>query len=299
MFKYIMEKFVLGTAQLGLNYGITNIVGKPTKDQSIEIIKYAIENNIKQFDTAREYGESENLLSHASNFNTTIITKLSKFSVNISQKEIVNHTINSIEKSCLNLKINTIDILLLHSYEQYKNKTIWKTLTELKKKNKINKLGVSVYTVSEAIDCLNDSLVEHIQIPFNLLDNQWDNIDFLNLINKRKNITIHVRSIFLQGILINNKQCWPKNVDSEIYINKIENLASKLNLSKIELCISYVKSMTWINGIIIGVETLEQLKNNIDLFINTRLLNSDEILLVQNIFNNIPNVVTDPRLWIK
>jgi len=294
-----MEQFVLGTAQLGLNYGITNIVGKPTKDQSIEIIKYAIENNIKQFDTAREYGESENLLSHASNFNTTIITKLSKFSVNISQKEIVNHTINSIEKSCLNLKINTIDILLLHSYEQYKNKTIWKTLTELKKKNKINKLGVSVYTVSEAIDCLNDSLVEHIQIPFNLLDNQWDNIDFLNLINKRKNITIHVRSIFLQGILINNKEYWPKNVDSEIYINKIENLASKLNLSKIELCISYVKSMTWINGIIIGVETLEQLKNNIDLFINTRLLNSDEILLVQNIFNNIPNVVTDPRLWIK
>ena len=294
-----MEQFVLGTAQLGLNYGITNIVGKPTKDQSIEIIKYAIENNIKQFDTAREYGESENLLSHASNFNTTIITKLSKFSVNISQKEIVNHTINSIEKSCLNLKINTIDILLLHSYEQYKNKKSWKTLTELKKKNKINKLGVSVYTVSEAIDCLNDSLVEHIQIPFNLLDNQWDNIDFLNLINKRKNITIHVRSIFLQGILINNKEYWPKNVDSEIYINKIENLASKLNLSKIELCISYVKSMTWINGIIIGVETLEQLKNNIDLFINTRLLNSDEILLVQNIFNNIPNVVTDPRLWIK
>lgn len=294
-----MEKFVLGTAQLALNYGITNIVGKPTKDQSIEIIKYAIENNIKHFDTAREYGESENLLSHASNFNTTIITKLSKFSVNISQKEIVNHTINSIEKSCLNLKINTIDILLLHSYEQYKNKTIWKTLTELKKKNKINKLGVSVYTVSEAMDCLNDSLVEHIQIPFNLLDNQWDNIDFLNLTNKRKNITIHVRSIFLQGILINNKEYWPKNVDSEIYINKIENLASKLNLSKIELCISYVKSMTWINGIIIGVETLEQLKNNIDLFTNTRLLTSDEILLVQNTFKNVNNTLIDPRLWKK
>jgi aryl-alcohol dehydrogenase-like predicted oxidoreductase len=57
--------------------------------------------------------------------------------------------------------------------------------------------------------------------------------------------------------------------------------------------------MAWINGIIIGVETLEQLKNNIDLFINTRLLTSDEILLVQNTFKNVNNTLTDPRLWNK
>jgi len=291
-----MNKFVLGTVQLGINYGITNKTGKPTEKQSIEIIKYAIENNINTFDTANEYGESEKLLSRTEDFNTTIITKLAKFPVNISEKEIINNTISSIEKSCQNLKIDKINTLLLHSYEQYKNKIIWKTLNKLKENNKINKLGVSVYTVNEAIECLRDDLVEHIQIPFNILDNQWNN--FENLINK-KNITIHVRSIFLQGILINNKEYWPKNIDAEVYTSKIEKLAYKLNLSKIELCISYAKSMTWINGIIIGVETLEQLKNNIDLFINTRLLTSDEILLIQNTFNNVDNKITDPRLWKK
>ena len=55
-----MNKFVLGTVQLGINYGITNKTGKPTEKQSIKIIKYAIENNINTFDTANEYGESEN-----------------------------------------------------------------------------------------------------------------------------------------------------------------------------------------------------------------------------------------------
>lgn len=291
-----MNNFVLGTVQLGLNYGITNKTGKPSEKQSIEIIKYAIKNNINTFDTANEYGESEKLLSYTKDFNTTIITKLAKFPVNISEKEIINNTISSINKSCQNLKIDKINTLLLHSYEQYKNKIIWKTLNELKENNKINKLGVSVYTVSEAIECLHDDLVEHIQIPFNILDNQWNNFD--NLINK-KNITIHVRSIFLQGILISNKEYWPKNIDAEVYTSKIEKLAYKLNLSKIELCISYAKSMAWINGIIIGVETLEQLKNNIDLFINTRLLTSDEILLVQNTFKNVNNTLTDPRLWNK
>ena len=185
--------------------------------------------------------------------------------------------------------------MLAHSYEQYKNKIIWKTLKELKKNNKINKLGVSVYTLSEAIDCLKDDSVEHLQIPINLLDAQWNN--FGNLIER--NITIHARSIFLQGILINDIKYWPKNTNSKFYIDKIDQLVNKFQLSKIELCIAYIKSLDWINGIIIGLETLEQLKNNIDLFNKTRLLNYEEIKLINKIFNNTPNTITDPRLWIK
>jgi len=47
-----MIDLVIGTAQLGLTYGKTNITGKPTSELSKQIIKYAIDNNIKTFDTA-------------------------------------------------------------------------------------------------------------------------------------------------------------------------------------------------------------------------------------------------------
>ena len=55
-------KIILGTAQLGLDYGFTNNSGKPKLNKSLEIIKYALDNNINTFDTARAYGDSENIL---------------------------------------------------------------------------------------------------------------------------------------------------------------------------------------------------------------------------------------------
>ena len=58
-------QLVLGTAQLGLNYGITNSDGKPKLEQSLEIITYALDNGINVFDTARAYGDSEHIIGLA------------------------------------------------------------------------------------------------------------------------------------------------------------------------------------------------------------------------------------------
>ena len=53
------NKLVLGTAQLGLNYGIANKSGKPAENKVFEIMKYAVENGMSYFDTAYSYGDSE------------------------------------------------------------------------------------------------------------------------------------------------------------------------------------------------------------------------------------------------
>ena len=76
-----MDRLVLGTAQLGLEYGHTNITSMPTAIQALSIINYALEKGIKTFDTARIYGTAENLLGRIKpNDIITIITKLNKFS---------------------------------------------------------------------------------------------------------------------------------------------------------------------------------------------------------------------------
>ena len=58
---YITEKMVLGTAQFGMDYGITNLSGKPTKKEVFNILSLAWKRGIRRFDTAPSYG-SENLL---------------------------------------------------------------------------------------------------------------------------------------------------------------------------------------------------------------------------------------------
>ena len=296
-------KIILGTAQLGLDYGFTNNSGKPKLNKSLEIIKYALDNNINTFDTARAYGDSENILGLANkNKNLNIITKLDlldNFDKLESENDKYKIIDNSINTSLNNLNISIIDTLLLHRFKHYNNKFIWNYLLKNKKLNKIKKLGVSIYNINEAILALKDDNIKHIQLPINILDNQWFNDDFLDLVNKRTDVVIHVRSILLQGILVSSDEKWPKidGVNPKDYIDKLNNLVKKFNLNnRIELCFSYIKSIKWINGLVIGVDNIEQLSQNIKLF-DTRILNQDDIKYIRNIFANTPKELLDPLFW--
>ncbi|MEM5650763.1 aldo/keto reductase [Bacillus cereus] len=55
-------KLALGTVQLGLHYGIGNIMGKPDREEALNIIQYAINNGIDVLDTASSYGNSEAII---------------------------------------------------------------------------------------------------------------------------------------------------------------------------------------------------------------------------------------------
>ena len=294
-------QLVLGTAQLGLDYGITNNDGKPKLTQSLEIIKHALDNNIIIFDTARAYGESEYILGLANktfggmNF-ITKLDPLSSLDNNTSEEEIYKMIDNSIDTSLKNLNIDFIDIMLMHRFDHFQNKTIWNYLI---KNNFVKNLGVSVYYVNEAIEALKDDHVKYIQLPINILDQQWFCDEFLQLIEKRTDVTIHCRSILLQGILISDATKWPKidDINPEEYIEKLNNLVKLFKLNnRLELCFSYIKSISWINGLLIGVDNLKQLKDNLKLS-NVRKLDLDELQLIKNTFNNCPNKLLNPSTW--
>lgn len=289
-------KLILGTVQLGLDYGI--IKKKPSYEESINIINYSIKNNILIFDTAQSYGNSENILSSISNnTNIRIITKL-----DFGKTEDYDSIKLLVKKSCINLNLNYIDTLLLHSYKDFKNINIVTNIIDLKKFGLIKNIGVSVYTVEEAIEVLKNNNFTVLQIPFNYLDNKWNNNLFQNLINERKkqgNIEIHVRSIFLQGILINDYTYWPtiKNIQLKPIYDSIELLCNKYNISKAKLAVSFIYSKKWIDGIIFGVDNIEQLQKNIDIFNNISYLNDNILTDLNNIFNDVPNELTNPVLW--
>ena len=74
-------------------------------------------------------------------------------------------------------------------------------------------------------------------------------------------------------------------------------LVKKFGLkNKIELCLSYVKSINWINGLLMGVDTVSQLNENIKLF-KVRKLTNHEFKIVRTIFKNVPTILLNPSLW--
>ena len=50
---------MLGTAQFGMDYGIANVLGKPTEAEVARILEQAWSYGIRIFDTAPNYGSEE------------------------------------------------------------------------------------------------------------------------------------------------------------------------------------------------------------------------------------------------
>jgi aryl-alcohol dehydrogenase-like predicted oxidoreductase len=288
----MIEKVIIGTVQFGIDYGITNSNGKIKDKELDEIFNFCNENSINFFDTAQDYGNSEEIMSYYKKkyTNINIITK-SKFK---------NKNIEEVLKLSFD-KFEIIHCFMLHSFEDYENNELINTLLKYKKINKISKIGVSVYNIEESIRLLKDGIVDVIQIPFNYLDDQWFNEEFQHLISINKNIEIHVRSIFLQGLLLNKPLKYPSNITKCDFDNMekiIMEICEILNLSKLELCFSYINSFYWVDKFLIGIDNLQHLKSNFNIVNKNLKLNETEILFINEKVKNINKIILNPSKWI-
>jgi len=274
------KKLVLGGAQIGLNYGINNAIGKPEFKVAEDIVKKAICNGIEYIDTANAYGDSEGTLGKIltkgweSRVNT--ITKLSPLqhcdekTDDLSLKAYVRA---SVYESCVNLGVKTLSVLMLHraSHLSLWNGVVWQTLLELQKQGVINNLGASVQSIEELELALKYEEVTFIQMPYNILDHRWEKmIEKIQAVKKERNLTIHVRSSLLQGLLLSDDySLWEKaNVSNPNVVTQyLNNMIKETKCDSIlELCLTYVRSLNWIDGVVVGMETVSQLKDNLNLF---------------------------------
>ena len=93
-----MVQLILGTVQLGLDYGINNDVGKPSVEKSFEILDYAFNNGISILDTANAYGDSEKIIGNymkKTGNEFKISTKLSALNDNSNISKFITDQINS------------------------------------------------------------------------------------------------------------------------------------------------------------------------------------------------------------
>lgn len=305
-------KLVLGTVQLGGNYGIANTTGQPNKKQCQELIKTAIANGVIYLDTARVYGNSEEMIGQTLisgwEGRAKIITKLSP--LDDCPKDAHNSTLHafvdaSIFKSCSALRVQKIDVLMLHRVSHLSgwNGGIWQRLLDLQSAGVIGELGASVQTPEELAKALRVSEIHYIQLPYNLLDWRWDTIipEILATKASRK-LIIHVRSALLQGLLpsIDDEHWQRANVEQGFAVR--DWLASQVRgchrANITDLCLNYVNALPWVDGIAIGIDNMSQLIENINHF-NLQPLNAAQVQNIQNTRPNLNKGTLNPALWRK
>ncbi len=245
-------KIALGTAQWGLNYGISNSSGIPSDKELIKIFNLAYQSNILHFDTASVYGNAEKRLGDLANNKSKIITKISHNTKRYSLE-------NQVQNSLKNLKREKIYGCLFHdSDELINNMDLWNNLLRFKESSVFEKIGFSVYEPKTLVKLIDSGLIpDIIQLPYSILDKKFE--PYFPLL-KQKGIEIHSRSIYLQGLYFKNTNKLPiklKNLKPVLdYINKI---CEEEDISISSLCFNFIKSNKNIDFAVIGVENHFQL----------------------------------------
>lgn len=302
-----LPAFVLGTAQIGMAYGVANRGGAPDDASATALIAHARAVGIGTFDTARAYGESERRLGHALAGDTAarIITKLdplSTLSPTASFNEVESAVRESLRLSRAALGRERLDTLLLHRADHLAawDGAVWDILTGEQERGGIGTLGVSVQSPDELKAALYHADVRHLQLPFNLLDWRWHQPDLLELLSARTDVVIHARSIFLQGLLAAEEPAlWPKvpGLDASGVVQALGALAETLGReSPADLCVAYARATPFLDGLVIGLDSEAQLVANAALF-EKAPLDPDEAIFVERFFPNMPETLLNPALW--
>lgn len=288
--KFINKKIVLGTAQLDKNYGLKKKRKKISPKQMRDIINYAKIKKINFLDTASSYKNSEKILNKVRLEGFNIIGKIEKIR---QYKNVFNPMKKKVTEAKKKLKINSFYAYLIHDEADLyskKGQEIFNCLLKIKKEGLIKKIGISIYNFKDLPKILNEFKLDIIQLPYNLFDRRLENKKLLKLL-KKKNIEVHVRSVFLQGLLLKQINSIPKKFYKfKKDLIKLENYSKKNKISKLEICTNFVFSKNYIDKIIIGVEKKENLEE---------ILNINYKYKIKNIPNfKISNKkLIDPRSW--
>lgn len=254
-----MNKLCIGTVQFGLNYGINNQSGMPDDFAINQILNFAYDKEINFLDTANVYGDTQIKIGtlHRERFN--IIGKF-PFINSISELEF------EFEKTLSQLKTNSIYGYLAHNADNLIIiPELWNNLQELKAKDKIKKIGFSLYKPEQLITLLNLNLVpDLVQLPYSLLDRKFEPY-FEQL--KSLGTEIHVRSVFLQGLYFINPLNLPeklKGIQSELL--QLHTICKEFQVDINSLALNYILSNENIDKIVMGIDNISQLEKNYELY---------------------------------
>lgn len=250
-----MGKLVLGTVQFGLQYGV-NSAGRPSENVVKSILAEAAKGGIYTLDTSSAYGNSEEILGES-------ITPEENFKI-VSKYPKGETPVREMFKGSLSrLKIVKLYGYLLHHFEVYKNNPkVWDDFVALKESGKVEKIGFSLYAPDELEFILNNkSPFDLIQVPFNVFDKKF--LPYMKELHE-KGVEIHVRSTFLQGLFFKDREALPEKLKPmKKYLLQLDEFSNNSGLSISEIALNYNLQNPYIDGVLIGVDNVEQLKMNL------------------------------------
>lgn len=268
-----VSEIAFGGVEIGMPYGIgvKEAADMLSESKAIKLLHAALNEGINFFDTARMYGESENIMGKAfkGQRNEVVICtkcrhfldKEGKVPVRSNLKEIIG---NSLNESLHALQTDHVDVFMLHqaNLNILENDEVSSIFLNLRKEGKIRATGVSTYTPEETIKAIETGVWEVIQIPFNLMDQRQGALfDFAS----EKGVGIVARSVLLKGLLSDRgKDLHPALKEIENHIKSYDELLEDSSYNLSTLATKFALSFPEVSTILIGIDRMEYLTQSLE-----------------------------------
>ena len=255
-------KLALGTAQFGLDYGVSNTAGQTPIDE-VRRILYLAKVAIDTLDTAAAYGDSEDVLGEIGITDWHVITKIPPLPNNTQDGEewVLKHILQSLDK----LRIGQLEGVLLHDAHDLlkaQGGSILNALQEAKSNGLVKKIGYSIYSPNQLDELVAIMRPDLVQAPFNVFDQRLKKTGWLDRLT-HLGTEVHVRSVFMQGLLLMVSEKRPHLFDKWSELWRRWDVAVKEGGNSAQaLCLGFIKNYPNISSVVVGVENaihLEQL----------------------------------------
>ena len=286
------QRICLGTATFGLDYGITNQQGKlPLKDIE-KILARALECGICEIDTAQAYGDAEERLGQigVKDFRVTTKTAPPRDNIQLSKWNISK----ALELSLSRLKAESCHGFLIHDTAPFHNEgadQIAKQLHQLKSEKRVSRIGFSSYDPMEAELLCERYDFDMVQLPFNLLDQRAGECGALARLKKR-GVSVSVRSVFLQGLLLSLPRSSQQNANLPLEaVEEFHQECQKHRVTPLQAALGFVLQEKDISSIVLGCASLKEWEEI--LFV----LKQPRVTISWSPQTDLQKEMLDPRRW--
>ena len=302
--KNSVGKLVLGTVQFGMEYGINNTKGKPSREQSLEMLDLAYKNGIRTFDTAYNYGDAEEILGEFSESRglkdkIKIITKLKGNIISESKGEPCDIIAANLGESLKRLRRDFVDGYLFHTPTYIRDEKLVDCFYKLKEQGLVRNIGVSIYKEDDAIYAAKLEVVDYIQVPYSVFDERLDKTRFFPTGEKEQRDSFWAQCVPAGIILrVRGKDSCSHFENAKGYLQEFDAVIGKYELSRGQVALLFFLTNDNLDYVVFGVDDVGQLQEDIDIAER----DIDCVACVAELkskFGSIEKNIVMPSLWKK
>lgn len=274
-----ISALALGTVELGLDYGILapGHFGRPAQEDAIRLVNQALDSGINLIDTARAYGNSEEILGEAlagRRDQVVLATKVATQGtggVPLTGDDLRRQMYDSLAESLRLLQTDHVDIWQIHNVDRNvlaEAEVIAEVFADVRASGQVRFCGGSFYGAALPLQALDrdqfPDLFDVMQITYSVLDQRL--ADQFLARAQEAGVGIVARSVLLKGALTERAEHLPQHLhELRLRSRSFRELitANKLGATPAQVAIAFALAQPAIHVVLIGVRTEEELRSNL------------------------------------